>query len=84
MTEINALVAWEVEVDTYTSIVFATTAPKARWIAVRGYWEAGYGRGPGNWPPGVSAWRCERHDKSPLRDRGPKCWTPSYVEELRP
>lgn len=77
------VVAWEVVIDDMTAIVFATTAPKARWIAVRGYWEAGYGRGRGNWPSGVRARRCERHDNNPLRDKGPKCWTPSHAEDMR-
>lgn len=75
-------VAWEVTIYDMTAIVFATTAPKARWIAVRGYWEAGYGR-RGMWPS-AKARRCERHDNSPLRDCPPQPWTPSYVEELRP
>lgn len=48
-------VAWEVEVNDHRCIVFATTAPKARWIAVKGWREAGYGR-KGEWPS-VSAGR---------------------------
>ena len=44
----NTLPAWEVEIHHMSCIVFAATKPKARWIAVRSYWDA-FGRTP-NWP----------------------------------
>lgn len=73
--------AWSVEIDTMNAIVFAETAPKARWIAVKAYREAGYGL-RGSWPS-CCARRCERHDNSVLRDRPQQAWTPSYVEDMR-
>lgn len=74
------LVAWEVVIYDLRAIVFATTAPKARWLAVKGYREAGYGR-RGAWPS-VRAMRAERYDRSVLRSGEQKCWTESYVEDM--
>ena len=30
--------AWKVEINYMTCVVFATTKPKAQWIAVKSYW----------------------------------------------
>lgn len=42
------LPAWDVEISSMSCIVFATTKAKARWIAVKSYWEA-FGRNKA-WP----------------------------------
>jgi len=78
--EVNptGLVAWEVEVRNMSCIVFAATAPKARWQAVKGYWAAGYGRGPGTWPR-PEARREPMFDRSPMKDQPPQCWSRDYV-----
>lgn len=70
-------VAWFVEVNSMTCIVFASTLAKAKWIAVRGYREAGYGR-RGMWPPTGGA-RRPQYDRSPLRDKTPRPWTEDHV-----
>jgi hypothetical protein len=77
---VEPLVAWEVEINDMSAIVFAATAPKARWLAVKGYREAGYGSRR-EWPS-VKAKRVERYDRSVLRSHEQKCWTPSYVEDM--
>ncbi len=71
--------AWFVEVDSMTCVVFAATAAKAKWIAVKGYRDAGYGN-RGTWPP-TSVGRRERYDKSPLRHQKPRPWTEDYVQD---
>lgn len=75
----SELVAWSVEIDSMTCVVFATTKPKARWLAVSAYWEAGYGR-KRMWPRPV-AWREPRFDKSALNggEIG-RAYTREYVE----
>ena len=71
--------AWKVEINYMTCIVFTTTAPKARYIAVKGYWEAGYGSRK-VWPRAV-AWREPRYDKSMLNGREPgRCYGVECVE----
>jgi hypothetical protein len=72
------VVAWEVEIYSMRCIVFATTAPKARWVAVRSYWEAGYGQ-KGMWPRPHAA-RCSAFDKSYLaQEDATKAYTWDYV-----
>lgn len=68
-------VAWSVEIHSMTCIVFATTKAKAQWIATKSYWEA-YTRN--GWPRAVAT-RCERFDKSPLRNEPPRAWCPDVV-----
>ncbi len=70
--------AFEVTVSGMDCVVFAATPAKARWIAVKSYWDAGYGRGPGTWP-NVKAWRRPALDRSPLRNREQKAWVPEYA-----
>jgi hypothetical protein len=73
------VVAWGVEIDSMTCIVFAPTAAKARYIAVAGYWDA-YGRRKGEWPRAV-AWREPRFDASMLIKNGKKGpFVRDYVE----
>jgi hypothetical protein len=72
----TALVAWYVEIHTMRCVVFAATAPKARWIAVKSYWEAGYGQ-KGMWPR-PHAWRAPHFDKSRLAKENPRV---AYGEE---
>lgn len=69
--------AYEVEINSLSCVVFAETPAKARWIAVKGYWEAGYGR-KGLWPR-PKASRVPWLDNSPLRDRERKAWCPEYA-----
>lgn len=75
------LLAWEVEINYMTCVVFAPTAAKARWIAVRGYWNAGYGRGPGTWPNPKER-RAPHLDHCSLADQGPKCWMPEHAQAM--
>lgn len=70
--------AFAVEINSMTCVVFAINAAKARWIAVKSYWEAGYGRGPGTWP-NPKAKRVPRLDSSPLKDAEQKSWSPDYA-----
>lgn len=72
------MLAWEVEIYDKRCIVFAATKAKARWIAVKGYWDAGYGRGRGDWPRAVAG-RAERFDRSALRHKNAQPWTEEYV-----
>ena len=71
--------AFEVWIGSDHCIVFATTPAKARWIAVKGYREAGY-NSRGDWPNPVAK-RAPRYDKSRLREEGQKCFAPDYVED---
>lgn len=57
-------VAFYVDIHDMTSVVFAETRDKAKWIAVKSFWEAGYGNGRGTWPY-PRAHRAEHFDKSP-------------------
>jgi hypothetical protein len=56
-------------------LIFAATKAKAKWIAVRSYWDA-YGRN--GWPR-PTAGRAERYDDSALRLQPPRAWTEDYV-----
>lgn len=71
----GAKLAFGVEIHEMTTIVFATTPAKARWIAVRGYWDA-YGKT--EWPRPRS-WREPFFDSNPLKDRESRCYTRDYV-----
>lgn len=77
----SPLLAFEVEIHSLTCVVFAATPAKARWIAVRSYWEAGYGRGSGTWPR-PKATRAPAFDNCQLKDRGGRAWVPEYIREL--
>ena len=75
----NGLLAFDVRIDDMHCICFAMSAPKARWMAVHGYWDAGFGR-RGLWPRAVAT-RKPEYDNSPIRKMGKgKCWVPEYVE----
>ena len=74
-------IAFGVEIHNMTAIVFAETAAKARWIAVKHYWDA-YGK-DGYWPCPVS-WRIPKYDNNPLKDQGRKCWTEDHVRYMQP
>lgn len=74
--------AYDVEINSMHCVVFAETAPKARWMAVKGYRAAGYGTN-GLWPRPVSH-RLPKYDNNPLADReNGSCWSPDYVEDMR-
>lgn len=61
------LLAYRVTIDDMSCIVFAPTPAKARWMAIKSYWEAGYGR-PRVWPR-PSAVRTPHYDCHPASDR---------------
>ena len=73
-------VAFSVEIHNMTAIVFAETKAKAKWIAVRGYWNA---FGKNGWPR-LTAWREPRFDKNPLREGERVPWTRDHVENYQP
>jgi hypothetical protein len=58
----SQLVAWEVEINYMSCVVFAATKAKAKWTAVKSYWEA-YGKN-GSWPH-CSIARRPAHDSYP-------------------
>jgi len=72
-----AKVAWKVDINYMTCVVFAATKPKARWIAVKSYRDA-FGRRLGEWPR-AKAWRAPQYDRSSLRFEPPKAWCEDYV-----
>ena len=69
-------VAWRVCVNGWGCITFAATKSKAKWIAVKGYWDA-YGKN-GSWPS-TQARRAEIYDKSYLRNDPPRPFTEDWV-----
>ncbi|MCX6497180.1 MAG: hypothetical protein NTU93_00085 [Arthrobacter sp.] len=73
------LLAWRVEIYDIVCIVFAATRDKAKWIAVRGYWDA-FGRR--QWPR-PTARRAEVYDNSPRRLDPPQAWNEDYLEAYR-
>ena len=76
-TQMKPLLAWAVEINSMTCIVFATTKPKANYVAVKGYREA-YGQRRGEWPRARS-WREPIYDNSSLRFRNPQPWAEAFV-----
>jgi hypothetical protein len=70
-------VAWRVEINSLTCIVFTTSKPKAQWIATKSYWYA-YGRRKGVWPR-ASAARAMEYDSCRLRDDPPKAFSEDYL-----
>jgi hypothetical protein len=72
------LLAWEVEIDCQSCVVFALTASKARWLAVKAYWDA-FGR-TRSWPH-CSVGRRPFYDKFPFKNER-KAFTPEYVRSL--
>lgn len=77
-SDMSADVAFEVEINAMRCIVFAATPAKARWIAVRAYWEAGYGS-KGRWPDAVTK-RIPLHDKSAaVMSDHTKAYSESYL-----
>lgn len=71
-------VAWEVEIHSMSCIVFAATKAKAKWLAVKAYWDA-YSRN-GSWPS-TSVARRPFYDKFPHRNEA-KAYSPEYVRSL--
>jgi len=67
-------VAWEVEINYMSCIVFAETKAKAKWVAVKSYWAA-YGRN-GTWPHCDIA-RRPFHDSFPGEPG--RAYSPEYV-----
>lgn len=72
------LVAWEVEIHSMSCVVFAATKAKAKWIAVRDFWEA-YGSN-GSWPH-CSIVRSPFFDAFPHRGEA-KAHNPEHVRSL--
>jgi hypothetical protein len=73
----SAPLAYAVSIDDLTCIVFASTKPQARWVAVRSYWDAGYGSRR-IWPS-AHAIRRPDLDSSPLRNAERMAYAPEYV-----
>jgi hypothetical protein len=73
----SASVAWEVEINYMSCVVFAATKAKAKWLAVKSYWDA-YGRSKA-WP-NASVARQPLYDRFPHRE--PKAYSPEYVRSL--
>jgi hypothetical protein len=69
--------AFIVEIDHLTCVVFATSAAKAKWIAVRSYWAAGFGRRD-LWPRPRAA-RQPGYDRCELASRAERCWDEDEV-----
>lgn len=74
-------VAWEVEINSMSCIVWAETAARARYQAVKGYWAA-FGRMRGVWPRAVAG-RAALFDNVPahLKDSG-RCFSRDYVSSM--
>ncbi len=70
----STTLAWEVEINYMSCVVFAATKSKAKWIAVKAYWEA-YGRRK-NWPHCTVA-RRPYYDKFP--GEAGRAYSPEYV-----
>jgi len=77
----SALLGFDVTVYEMSCIVFAKNAAQAKWRAVKGWRDAGYG-GKRQWPS-VSARRNPRWDSFPHKDQS-RCWIPEYVRDLCP
>lgn len=77
-TETAELLAFEVEINDLYCVAFAATPAKAKWIAVKAYWDA-YGT-KGVWPS-VSIARRPQYDKFPHRKAG-SVFSPEYVRDL--
>lgn len=75
-TNTDKKVAWMVEIQDRTCIVFASTKAKAQWIATSGYWEA-YGKNMG-WPRAV-AWRAKVYDRCVLRHGNVRAYSEERV-----
>lgn len=75
----GALLGWDVKLYEMSCVVFAKSAAQARWLAVKGWRDAGYG-GRRQWPT-VSARRNPRYDGFYRKTEG-RCWTPEYVRDL--
>lgn len=74
---VEGKLAWRITVQDISCIVFAETAPKARWRAVHAYREAGFGR-RGQWPTTKHA-RVPLYDNSPLRHEKARAWIEEHV-----
>lgn len=68
--------AYRVTIDNIGAIVFAGTRSRAKWIAVRAYWEAGF---PKKWPA-VKAVRCPVYDNHPCGDLDGRAWNERYLK----
>lgn len=71
------IVAWTVRIDGMCCVAFAPTKPKAQWVAVRAYREAGYGLA-GSWPSTITR-RAECYDRCTLRHLKQKAWAEEHV-----
>lgn len=81
MSDGSNRVAWSIDLNDMSCIVFAPTSAKARYIAVRGYWDA-YGKRKGEWPR-ATAKREPRFDKSAVLFPQNIPYSRDYVEGTR-
>lgn len=70
--------AWEVEINAVSCVVFAATKAKAKWLAVKAYWDA-YGRR--RYWPHTSVARRPGFDRFPHLGEA-KAFSPEYVRSL--
>ncbi len=74
--------AYRVTVYKMECIVFANSNAQARWFAVKGWRDAGFGPRRGSWPE-CSAKRVPHLDKFPhAQTPRARCWVPEYVEAI--
>jgi hypothetical protein len=74
----KALQAFGVRVNGTLCIVFAATRPKAKWVAVKAYREAGYGK-RGEWPI-ISICRDPMYDDHHFSRSAPRAYTEEHVK----
>jgi hypothetical protein len=74
----SEVVAWEIEINYMSCVVFAATKAKAKWLAVKSYWSA-YSRS-GSWPH-TSIVRRPQYDRFPHLGEA-KAFSPEYVRSL--
>ena len=77
----SALLAFDVTIEEYSSVVFAANAAQARWRAVKIWRDVGLG-GRREWPS-VRASRNPRLDGFSRKEES-RCWDPEYVRSVCP
>jgi len=72
---VRPLLAWEIEINYMSCVVFAETRDKAKWRAVRGYWDA-FGK-HGGWPSMTYRRRPELDGYERAWEN--RCWCPEHL-----
>ena len=71
--------AYKVTIDGISAIAFAGTRSRAKWICVRAYWDAGFGK---EWPA-VKAVRCPAYDNHPFGELDGRAWSEDFLNRGR-